>query len=334
MQSLVRVAPAAVLCALIACHTPAAGLTEVRVALTRDGITWLPVLLAHALGYDHEEGLEFVLSEVAGMSKGVEALMGGSVEVTAGALAQTIQAASEGAATRLFINFYSRPIQAIAVAPAMTGTIRQGRDLKGHSVGVSTPGSATHQFLNAFLVANGLSPDEVSAVPVGTAATSIAALERNKVDAAVLVGSAIPMVKQRNPAILLLADTRTPEGARLVFGTDTFPNTGLVARDRWLTQSGDVPRRFVRALKKSMDWMRRQPAEQVRALMPEDLRMPDAAADLSAIQDAQRVLSVDGAISAGAPEQVLKYVALSSAKVRDARIDLAQIYTNEYVKND
>jgi len=223
-----------VLCALIACHTPAAGLTEVRVALTRDGITWLPVLLAHALGYDHEEGLEFVLSEVAGMSKGVEALMGGSVEVTAGALAQTIQAASEGAATRLFINFYSRPIQAIAVAPAMTGTIRQGRDLKGHSVGVSTPGSATHQFLNAFLVANGLSPDEVSAVPVGTAATSIAALERNKVDAAVLVGSAIPMVKQRNPAILLLADTRTPEGARLVFGTDTFPNTGLVARDRWL----------------------------------------------------------------------------------------------------
>ena len=52
------------------------------------------------------------------------------------------------------------------------------------------------------------------------------------------------------------------------------------------------------------------------------------------LQDAQRVLSIDGAIPAGAPEQVLKYVALSSAKVRDSTIDLSRLYTNEYVKND
>jgi NitT/TauT family transport system substrate-binding protein len=327
MHGVTRLAAVAALTALIACHTSAPGATDVRIALSRDGITWLPVHLAHALGYDHEEGLEFVLSEVGGMSKGVEALMGGSVDVTAGALAQTIQAASEGAAMRCFLNLYTRPILAIAVAPGMTQTIRDVRDLKGHSVGVSAPGSATHQFLNALLFAGGLSPDDVSAVPVGTAATSISALEHGKVDAAVLVGSAIPMVKQRNAAIVFLADTRTPEGARMVFGTDTFSNTSMVARDRWLNQSGDVPRRFVRAIKKGMDWMRHQPAEQVRTKMPEDLRMPDAAADVSAIRDAQRVLSADGAIPVGAPEQVLKYVSLSSAKVRGATIDLSQLYT-------
>jgi hypothetical protein len=69
-------------------------------------------------------------------------------------------------------------------------------------------------------------------------------------------------------------------------------------------------------------------------MMPQDFRMPDAGADLSAIQDAQRVLSVDGAIPAGAPAQVLKYVALSSAKVRESKIDLSKLYTNEYLKND
>jgi NitT/TauT family transport system substrate-binding protein len=334
MQSLARLTAVAALGALIACHAPAPGTTEVRVALSRDGITWLPVHLAHALGYDHEEGLDFALSEVGGMSKGVEALMGGSVDVTAGAMAQTIQAASEGAAMRCFMNLYTRPVLALAVAPGMTKTIRDVRDLKQHSVGVSAPGSATHQFLNALLVARGLSPDDVSAVPVGTAATSIAALEHGKVDAAVLVGSAIPMVQQRNAAIVFLADTRTPEGARMVFGTETFPNTSLVARDRWLNQGGDAPRRFVRAVKKGMDWMRRQPAEQVRTMMPEGLRMPDAAADVSAIQDAQRLLSADGAIPAGAPELVLKYVALSSAKVRESRIDVSQLYTNEFIKNN
>jgi NitT/TauT family transport system substrate-binding protein len=105
MHRVTRLAAIASLTALIACHAPAPGRTEVRIALSRDGITWLPVHLAHALGYDHEEGLDFALSEAGGMSKGVEALMGGSVDVTAGALAQTIQAASEGAAMRCFLNF-------------------------------------------------------------------------------------------------------------------------------------------------------------------------------------------------------------------------------------
>jgi NitT/TauT family transport system substrate-binding protein len=215
----------------------------------------------------------------------------------------------------------------------MTSSIRDLDDLKGHSVGVSAPGSATHQFLNALLFVRGLAADDVSAVPVGTAATSIAALEHGKVDAAVLVGSAIPMVRQRNASIVFLADTRTAQGARLVFGTEIFPNTSLVARDRWLKRGDGVPRRFVRAIRKAMEWMRRETPEQVRARMPEDLRMPDAAADLSAIQDAQRLLSVDGVIPDGAPELVLNYVALSSPKVRSATIDRSQLYTNELVRN-
>ena len=66
-------------------------------------------------------------------------------------------------------------------------------------------------------------------------------------------------------------------------------------------------------------------------MMPEDLRMPEAAADITAIRDAQRLLSPDGAIPAGAPDLVRAYVAHSSAKVRDAAIDLSKVYTNEFV---
>lgn len=331
MSSLGRLAACLAVSALMACHASDSRLTDVRVALSRDGITWLPVQLAHAFGYDREERLTFAITEVSGLSKGVEALMGGSVDVTAGALAETIQAASEGAAMRCFLNLYTRPIMALAVAPGMTGTIRDVPDLKGHAVGVSSPGSATHQFLNALLAGRGLVPDDVSAVAVGTAATSVAALEHGKVDAAVLVGSAIPMITGRNAGIVLLADTRTSDGARRVFGTDVFPNTSLVARDPWLTHTGDVPRRFVRAVRKGMEWMRGHAPEEVRRMMPEDLRMPDAAADVTAIRIAQRLLSADGAIPAAAPDLVRAYVALSSAKVRDAAIDLSKVYTNDLV---
>src|SRR5207302_11470336 len=81
---------AVVAAALAACRSSAPGVSEVRIALPRDGITWLPVLLAHSLGYGRQERLNFALSEVAGMSKGVEALMGGSGDVTAGAMVQAM----------------------------------------------------------------------------------------------------------------------------------------------------------------------------------------------------------------------------------------------------
>jgi hypothetical protein len=57
------------------------------------------------------------------------------------------------------------------------------------------------------------------------------------------------------------------------------------------------------------------------------------------LTDVRFALSRDGTTwlpihLAGAPAQVLKYVALSSAKVRESKIDLSKLYTNEYLKND
>jgi NitT/TauT family transport system substrate-binding protein len=103
----------------------------------------------------------------------------------------------------------------LAVAPALSGTIRTVRDLKGRAVGVSTPGSATHQFLNFLLVTNSLSPEDVSVVSVGMSASSLAALDRGKVDAAVLIASAIYAFEARHPGIgSWPTPARPPEPAR------------------------------------------------------------------------------------------------------------------------
>ena len=98
--------------------------TEVRIALPRDGINWLPVLIAQAHGYDREEGLTLRVSDVAGMSKGMEALLGGSVDVAASNLGQVIQVAAEGADVRCFMSLSRRMVAVLAVAPSETGTIR------------------------------------------------------------------------------------------------------------------------------------------------------------------------------------------------------------------
>jgi NitT/TauT family transport system substrate-binding protein len=197
-------------------------------------------------------------------------------------------------------------------------------------VGVSAPGSATHQFLNFLLVSNGLSPDDVSAVSVGMSASSVAALEHGKVDAAVLITSAISTFEDRQPGNTFIADTRTAAGARQIFGAEVFPALSLLAQDGWLHDNADTAQRLVRALKRGMRWVREHPAEQVREMLPKEARMATAEADLRAIRGIQQGISADGLVPAGSAEIVEKFVAVSNKKVADAHIDLARTYTNQF----
>ncbi|HEU5257239.1 MAG TPA: ABC transporter substrate-binding protein [Vicinamibacterales bacterium] len=307
----------------------AAPLRPVRIALHRDPIVFLPMRVAQTLGYYRQEGLDVDVSEVVGGTKAIEALLGGSVDVAAGTMSDAVQVAAEGGKIRGFLVLYTRPGDVLAVAPALSGRIHTIRDLKGRTVGVSAPGSATHQFLNFLLVTNGLLPEDVSVVSVGMSATSVAALEHGKVDAAVLIAGAIPTFEARHPGNRFLADTRTSAGARVVFRSEVFPSLSLLAQDRWLQQNADTALRLVRAVKRGMDWIRNRPAEQVREMLPETARMPDPEADLHAIGEMQRGMSSDGVMPPGSAELIRNYVAVSNPAVRAAHIDPASLYTNE-----
>lgn len=317
---------------LTSCHQTKTGKArEIRVALSRDGITWLPVRLANTLGYFKEENLKVSTSDVSGLSKATEALLGGSVDIAAGGLSEAIQVAAEGRSVRAFELLYMRPVMAIAVSPAMDGKIKSIADLKKHIVGVASLGSPTQQQLNYQLATHGLSLEDVSVVSIGTGGSSLAAIEHDQVAAAVLVGSAITTFERRNPGAVLLVDSRTAEGARTMFGSEIFPNTALMAQDSWLKANPDTARAFASAVLKAMSWMRTHTAEEVRAKMSESERLPDVEADLQAIRQAQRSLSPDGVIPGSGPELVRKYIAISSEKVRAANVNLTNVYTNEFV---
>ena len=316
---------------LAACHGShqQAGLQTVRLAIHQDPIAFLPVRVAQTLGYYEEAGLAVETSEVAGGTKAIQALLGGSVDVAAASMSDAVQLALEGRDVRGFLLLYTRPTAALAVAPSLSSTIRTIHDLKGRTVGVSAPGSASHQILNFLLVSNGLSPDAVSTVSVGMSASSVAALEHGTVDAAVLIASAISVFERRQPGQAFLVDLRTPAGARQIFGSEVFPSVGLLAEDRWLRAHPDTARRFVRAVTRGMQWVRDHSAEQVRDMVPAAARTT-AEADLHAIRQMQQVLSSDGLIPPGSTELIAKFVAVSNPKFRATPIDLARIYTNEF----
>ena len=242
--------------ALLCCHRSqsSATLPKVRIAIHRDPIAFLPVRVAQTLGYYEAEGVAVALSEVMGGAKALEALLGGSVDVAAASMSDAVQIAAEGRDVRGFLVLYTRPSAALVVTPALSGTIRTIRDLKGRTVGISTPGSWTHQFLNFLLVRDGLSPADVSTVSVGMSASSVAALEHGKVDAAVLLASAITAFEERHSGTPLLVDTRTQAGMQQVFGSEVFPGLSMVAQDSWLRANPEIARRLVRALRRGILW--------------------------------------------------------------------------------
>lgn len=315
----------------LGCHgaQSPAGAHIVRIAIHRDPIAFLPMRVAQTLGFYEQEGLTVELSELAGGTKAIEALLGGSVDVAAGSMSDAVALAAAGRAVRGIVLLYTRPTAALAVAPGLVGTIRSVRNLKGRTVGVSAPGSASHQLLNYLLVTNGLQPDDVSAVSVGMTGSSIAALEHQQVDAAVLIASAITAFEDRHGSTGFIADTRTPAGASQVFGSELFPSVSLLTQDSWLEHHADSAERLVRAVKKGLRWVRTQPAERVREMLPEGARMT-LDQDLRSIRNAQQVISTDGQMPPGSVELVARFVAVSNPAVRAAHIDLSRIYTNEF----
>ena len=326
-----RLVAALVAAGLAACNGShqQTGLQTVRLAIHQDPIAFLPFRIAQTLGYDKESGLLMETSEVAGGTKAIQALLGGSVDVAAASMSDAVPLALEGRDIRGFLLLYTRPTAVLAVAPFQSNTIRTIGDLKGRTIGVSAPGSTSHQLLNFLLVSNGLLPDAVSTVSIGMSASSVAALEHGSVDAAVLLGSAISAFEGRQPRQTFLVDLRTTASAQQVFGSEVFPSLGLMAKERWLRANADTARRLVRAVTRGMQWVRDHPAEQVRDMIPEAARMT-AEADLHAIRQTQEVLSIDGLMPAGSPELIEKFVAVSNSKLRAAHIDIARLYTNEF----
>jgi NitT/TauT family transport system substrate-binding protein len=315
----------ALMCLLAACGSRSgvhSNTTTVRLALQPPSTNNYPSHFAQWLGYFHDEGLEVELSQIAGASKVLEAVVGGSADVGGGVYEQAIQMAAEGRDVVSFVSLLRSPNFALVALPDRG--VKSIADLRGKVVGVSSVGSPSQSYLNRLLTASGTPVDSVGATTVGMGATAMASIEHGQVDAAILFGSAITALQARRPDVVVLADTRTPEGLRAVFGVDDYPASCLLARQVWLQANPEVARKMVRAMLRSLAWIREHSAEEILARLPGQNEVGDPAAELAAIRLAKPMYSIDGRITPESAEAV--------RRVRGEKVDLSKTYTNEFLK--
>src|SRR3979490_1968986 len=116
-----------------------------------------------------------------------------------------------------FVLAGASPQISVGIAASRAAGYKSPKDLKGLKVGVSAPGSSTNMVINYVLAKGGLKPTDVAIIGVGQGATVIAAIEQGKVDVLSQTDPAMTMLEKEGK-IMIIAETRTPEGTEKLFG--------------------------------------------------------------------------------------------------------------------
>src|SRR5260221_601024 len=198
---------------------------DVHVAVGgKPSLYYLPLTIAEQLGYFKEEGLSVTISDFAGGSQALRAVVGGSADVVSGSYEHTLNMQPKGQYLQCFVQQGRAPQIAIGIASARAKDYKSPKDLKGLKVGVSAPGSSTHMILNHFISTGGLKPSDISVIGVGLGATAITALKSGQIDA---VSNTDPVMTklEQDGDVKIIADTRTLRGTEQVLDRPLAPCT-------------------------------------------------------------------------------------------------------------
>jgi len=292
---------------------------------------YLPLTIAERLGYFKEEGLNIRISDFAGGAVALRAVVGGSADVVSGAYEHTISLQSKKQYFQAFVAQGRLPQIAFGVASAKAGSIKSFKDLKGLRVGVSAPGSSTHNLVKQLLAKGGLDPNkDVSVIGVGLGATAINALKSGQIDA---ISNTDPVMTklEQDKAIKVLADTRTVKGTTEVWGAP-LPAGWLHAPIEFVQKNPNTVQALANAIVRADKWIAKSSATDVARVVPESHLLGDRALYLFSFDKVREAISPDGLFSDAGAKATVQGLGTFDPIIKAAQIDLAKTYTNEFAR--
>jgi NitT/TauT family transport system substrate-binding protein len=304
--------------------------TKVRLAVGgQSALYYLPLTVTDRLGYFKDEGLAVEISDLAGGSKALQALIGGSADVVAGAFDHTIQMQAKKQPITAVVQLGRFPGFVLALTGPKAASYKGPADLKGMKIGVTAPGSSTHFMALHMMAQAGLKPDDASFVGVGAGSTAVAAAKRGEIDALVSVDPVINLLESEN-AIKIVADTRTLEGTRQVYG-GIYPAAVLYLTPAYAQSNPKTVQSLVNAFVRGLKWIASHPAEDIAKVMPPAYALGNPGLFVRSIKSSIPMYSPDGRFSRESAETAYAVLREFDTNVRDAQIDLAATYTDMFV---
>jgi NitT/TauT family transport system substrate-binding protein len=313
---------------IVGCNRQNRSGSVVRIALTGRAPVYLPLFVAEPAGCLAQQGIRVQLYETAGGPKSMEALVGGSVDVAFTDYFVLLNVASHGQPVRAFLLTQKIPGVAAIVSPKASKAIRRIEDLKGRTIGTTTPGNAYHRVLNHILLLHGVRPEEVSVVGVGNGPSLALALERGVIDAGLGADLTIGYLDRRFPDLTFLFDTRTAAGTKAALGSEEVAFFILCARTGWLEAQPQTARRVAGATQCAIRWVQDHTPQQIREILPQANLSSDAEADYEWIANQKRAFSTDGRITPEAHAAAVRVLFPEGS----AKLNAQEPFTNEFLK--
>jgi NitT/TauT family transport system substrate-binding protein len=227
--------------------------THLTLGIPLDAASFTPVYVAMARTFK-SAGLDIELLSFRGDAEVAQALAGNSIDVSLQSLDGLINLINAGQGVRgLYAGFYQSDFAWLAQPK-----IKQWKDLKGGTAGVSTYGSLTDQLTRYMLKRNGLEPEkDVQIVQAGTTASMLQALKAGRLALAILSPPFKWMAQEAGFSLLGAQSDIAPQ----------WPKHAYLAKTRFIDENPNTLRAFLRAHVAALRLARAEPAMTVGLLI-------------------------------------------------------------------
>ncbi len=218
-----------------------------------------PLFLAHyvalAKGYFKEEGLDVELTDFGAGSRARTALIAKEVDFAANSFVHLPLARAANAPLKAVAAYNVSEGFSIVVRTDLKDSVKSIADLKGKTIGITSPGSGSWALTVTYLKKSGLDPDkDVKLVALNTASAMYAALKSKQVDA---LGSFEPIdtLAESEQTGFHLVDIYDPKQHAQWLGGDTALSFFLLTREDVIASKPDQVQRMVNGINKGLKFI-------------------------------------------------------------------------------
>ncbi len=291
---------------------------------------YLPLAIADRRGLFKAEGLDVEINDFAGGARSLQALVGGSVDVVAGAYEHTIRMQAKAQDIRAVVELGRFPGIVIAVRKALADKVKTVADLKGLKLGVTAPGSSTALTVQFAMVKAGLKATDSPIIGIGGGASAVAAVIQGQVDAISHLDPVISKL-EADGLITTLIDTRTEAGTRALFGGSN-PAAVIYSRQDFIEKNPETTQRIVNACVKALKWLETATPDQVADTVPTEYHLGDRAVYLQAVAKLKESYSRTGIIAESGMKSMLEVLKTLDPELANATVDLNKTFSPQFAQ--
>jgi NitT/TauT family transport system substrate-binding protein len=258
---------AAAALAVIALALPARAADQLRVGTPEPtAFVFAPVDVGIDAGIFKKHGLDVERIDFAGGAKLHQAMAAGAIDIAVGTGSDLLFIA-RGAPERA-VAAYANDLNSLALVARADDTVRTLADIKGKTIGTTTPGSFTSWIAQTIATKEGWGPNGIKLAYLGQMSGIIAGLMAKDVDAIVgTTSSALVLQSQGKARIIVLAgDEITDFIADMLYASDTM-----------MASHPDELKRFLASWFDIMRYMKANKAATIR-MTQKATNLPDAVA--------------------------------------------------------